>query len=275
LCTIPRLSKAGILPQSGGAVQALDLEQVSPRSIVYLYSGGKDSSLALLLTRDRVKAYTAKTRAKVYIVHIVIPGNSHPLNTYCSSTVMVWHKKHYGFEPVWLTSPKVFQEYIPRYGLQTGPQRWCYTEFKWKPIIGFLRRLPRPILTIDGMSPHDSKVRAQKITSEFTQAKDSSGFTWWSWHPLYNVRLSRSEKLKVLKEHKEFKCVVELYEKYGDSLNCVVCPYRTQATLGESQWIIAEYLEETIRSRSVLSRLTRTLKSQPLTTWMNNSHPPQ
>ena len=78
----------------------MDLEQVSPRSIVYLYSGGKDSSLALLLTRDRVKAYTAKTRAKAYIVYVLIPGNTHPLNTYCASTIMVWHKQTYGFEPV-------------------------------------------------------------------------------------------------------------------------------------------------------------------------------
>ena len=177
----------------------MELDRLSPRSIVYLYSGGKDSSLALLLTRDSVKRYSEEYGAKVYIVYVLIPGNTHPLNTYCASSVMVWHEKHYGFEPIWLVAPKAFQEYVKRFGLQFGPQRWCYTEFKWKPIVGFLRRLQRPILVVDGMSPYDSERRAKEITAELMRV-ESGALTWWSWHPLYNVKLSKSEKLKMLKE---------------------------------------------------------------------------
>jgi len=54
--------------------------ELKPRSIVYLFSGGKDSSLALLLTREAVKEYASEANARVYIAYVVIPGNTHPLN---------------------------------------------------------------------------------------------------------------------------------------------------------------------------------------------------
>jgi len=159
----------------------------------------------------------------------------------------------------------VFQEYVEKFGLQFGSQRWCYTEFKWKPLISFLKRLPRPILVIDGMSPYDSKARAQRITSELQQIS-SGNYTWWSWHPLYSLKLSGSEKLKMLEEHREFKCVVELYRTYGDSLNCIVCPYRVVAI--ELGHIVAEYIDNVVKSDTIRKRLSR-LKNKPLSGWMD------
>jgi hypothetical protein len=35
----------------------------------------------------------------------------------------------------------------------------------------------------------------------------------------------------MLERHEEFKPVVELYREFGDSLNCVVCPYKPTAKL--------------------------------------------
>jgi hypothetical protein len=39
--------------------------------------------------------------------------------------------------------------------------------------------------------------------------------------------MSSEEKLKLLEQHEEFKPVVELYREFGDSLNCVLCPYKS------------------------------------------------
>ncbi|RLG83317.1 MAG: hypothetical protein DRO39_08590, partial [Thermoprotei archaeon] len=122
------------------------LHEIRPRTIIYLYSGGKDSSLALLLTRDAVREYAEGARARVYMLYVLIPGNTHPLNAFAASYVMEWHRRRYGFEPVYRCAPKVFQEYMVRYGLQTGPRRWCFVEFKNKVISRFERTVPRPVV---------------------------------------------------------------------------------------------------------------------------------
>lgn|GEM_PF-3875972 len=40
-------------------------------------------------------------------------------------------------------------------------------------------------------------------------------------------QLTSEEKLKLLEQREEFKPIVELYREFGDSLNCVVCPYKS------------------------------------------------
>jgi 3'-phosphoadenosine 5'-phosphosulfate sulfotransferase (PAPS reductase)/FAD synthetase len=80
------------------------IKEIRPRSVVYLYSGGKDSSLALALTRDFIKSLCSDIGCKVYVVHIVVTGNSLPANTFCSQYVLKWHEQRYGFTPVVLGS---------------------------------------------------------------------------------------------------------------------------------------------------------------------------
>jgi len=233
------------------------LEEIKPRIITYLYSGGKDSSLALLLTRDRVREYADKHNVNVYILYIAIPGNTHPLNAFCSAKVMYWHKKHYGFQPVFMARDKVFQAYMAKYGLQKGSRRWCYTEFKWKVLKRYHQGIALfyPALYVDGMDPRDSKHREQIISSEFQHLRTGIG-EYWVWHPLYSWK---GDKMKALREHEEFRCVAKLYEKYGDSLNCVVCPYKNRSKLikyhfqdNEALDIIYDFMSETMRSRQHL-----------------------
>ena len=201
------------------------LWEVKPQSIVYLFSGGKDSALALLKTRDVVKQYAEQTKARVYIVHITIPGNTHPLNVYAAAAVMYWHQKHYGFEPVFLARNKVFQGYMARYGLQIGSTRWCYIEFKARVLREFESRLPKPVLEIDGMKRSDSRQREAMLSDEIELVERSNGFRFYAWHPLINYG---GDPLEELRKHPEFSPVVELYEKFDDSLNCVVCPYKSR-----------------------------------------------
>jgi len=240
-------------------VKVDQLYEIKPRSIVYLFSGGKDSSLALLKTRDVVKMYADENRARVYMVHITVTGNTHPLNVYASATVMYWHKKHYGFEPVFLAQNKVFQEYVAKYGLQIGSQRWCYTEFKNKVISGFERKLPRPVVEIDGMKPSDSKHRSMMLNSEWQFIeRRHNGFRYWAWHPLFSFE---DDPLEELKKHPEFQPVVLLYELYGDSLNCVICPYKSKQKYiryhqVENLSIVYDYMKLVMRSRRHINKLS-------------------
>ena len=64
------------------------IEEMRPRSVVYLFSGGKDSALALLLTRDAVRELAERVGARVYMLYIVVTGNTHPLNAYAATAVM-------------------------------------------------------------------------------------------------------------------------------------------------------------------------------------------
>jgi 3'-phosphoadenosine 5'-phosphosulfate sulfotransferase (PAPS reductase)/FAD synthetase len=203
------------------------LSSIKPRTVLYLFSGGKDSSLALLLTRDCVKRLCEEIKCRVYMLYVYITGNTHPLNAYASYTVMLWHRKNYGFEVVVKARDRLFQEYMAKYGLQTGPGRWCYSEFKKRLIVEVERTLPQPLVEVDGMSPSDSKTREQKITAEFELVERSNGFKFYAWHPLYSLNLSSEEKLRILEQHEEFRPIVELYREFGDSLNCVVCPYKS------------------------------------------------
>jgi 3'-phosphoadenosine 5'-phosphosulfate sulfotransferase (PAPS reductase)/FAD synthetase len=222
----PVLSRVPDL-QSNIMSVAEKLSSIKPRTVLYLFSGGKDSSLALLLTRDCVKRLCEDVKCRVYMLYVYITGNTHPLNAYASYAVMLWHRKNYGFEVVVKARDRLFQEYMAKYGLQTGPGRWCYSEFKEKIFVETQRRLPQPQVLIDGMSPSDSKARSEKIKAELELVERYNGLKFYAWHPLYSLYLSSEEKLKLLEQHEEFKPVVNLYREYGDSLNCIVCPYKS------------------------------------------------
>lgn len=239
------------------------IRQIKPRSIVYLFSGGKDSSLALLLTRDFVKELCNEIKCRVYILYIVLPGNTHPLNAYAAASVMEWHRKRYGFKPLYRCYSFVFQEGVAKWGLQTGEGRWCYTIFKDRVFREIERSLPQPQIHIDGMSPSDSKVRSEKIRSELELIERSGGLRYYSWHPLFSLSMSPEEKLELLKQHEEFRPIVKLYEEFGDSLNCVLCPYKDMDKLLkhrgiEDLSILYDFLRESLLSsrwRRKFSRL--------------------
>jgi len=252
-------------------------KQIRPRSVIYLYSGGKDSSLALLLTRDLVKDLCSVIGCKVYVVHIVVTGNSLPANTWCSQYVMKWHEKNYGFIPAVLAASKSFPDLVCKYGFQTMSGRWCWTEFKEKPLRSFEQVIPRPILEIDGMSKSDSRWRAEIMKSEIEHIKTNGGRDYWSWHPLFSSDLDSDKKMEILRQYPEFSCVVKLYELYGDSMNCVICPYKSKEKLMKLAgsdpavsiyWSLIESCVKSGRWRNKLSLLN---SSKKITDYINSS----
>ena len=229
------------------------IEGLKPRTILYLYSGGKDSSLALLFTRDAVRELAQRVGARVYMLYIVIAGNTHPLNAYAAATVMEWHRRNYGFEPLYRCSGFVFQEGAAKWGLQKGPRRWCYVKCKHGVLREAERGLPQPLLEIDGMAPSDAVQRDRLMRGELEEAEASGGTRFWAWHPLFPLRLSDREKLDALRRREEFEPVVLLYEEFGDSMNCVVCPYKPlrkmrRYRLAEDARILQRFAQAALRS---------------------------
>jgi len=220
------------------------LTSIKPKSVVYLFSAGKDSALALLATRDVVKDF-CKNFCKVYIVYVYITGNTHPDNAFVASYTMEWHRKHYGFEPIYIASPRLFTEMMCKYGFDVPKGRWCWSEFKDKPIREFCNRIVKPILCIDGVSPADSRTREVYVTSEI-QRIESRGLHW-SWHPLFSLNIDANQKLNILKQYQEFRLVAELYERYGDSMNCTICPYKSRVKLMKmSASVLADVYRELV-----------------------------
>jgi len=206
-------------------------KRVKPKSVVYLFSGGKDSSLAQLLTRDLVRELASEMKYDVYVLYVRVPGNTHPRNAEAARRVAEWHYREYGFKPMYREAPFDFWDLAAKYGLQKGAGRWCFIMFKDRVFRSVERELPRPQLHIDGMSPEDSSRRSEMIKRELEFVETADRTKFWAWHPLYKLGLSEEEKLELLRRHKELEPLVELYEESGDSLNCVVCPYRPKKEL--------------------------------------------
>jgi hypothetical protein len=119
------------------------------------------------------------------------------------------------------------------------------------------------------MSPNDSKARNQKITTEFELVERSNGYKFYAWHPLYNLNLSDEEKLRMLERHEEFKPIVQLYMEFGDSLNCVICPYKSIKKLlmhnaVEDLSAIYSFAKEALRSSKHISYFSKLLNKTML-----------
>jgi hypothetical protein len=68
---------------------AEELSSIKPRTVLYLFLGGKDSSLEPLLTRDSVKSLCEEVKYRFYMLYVYITGSTHPVNTYVAHAVML------------------------------------------------------------------------------------------------------------------------------------------------------------------------------------------
>jgi hypothetical protein len=233
-----------------------EIRKIKPRTVEFLYSAGKDSSLAVLITRDAIKELRDELNFDVYMVYVLIPGNTHPLNAYAAALVMEWHKEHYGFETIYACREKVMQDLAKRYGFQIGPNRWCFSEFKRELFTAIDRRMKRPILKINGMSPKDSTLRMEVVEAELQLIDSKGAVPYYSWTPLFSLDLSSKEKLDLLRKHREFEPVIWLYDKFGDSMNCLYCPYKSKDKISalhrvEDMTVVKMFIDRFITSEKV------------------------
>ena len=244
--------------------------------VVFLYSAGKDSAAAMLPylyewfidTQLGETLYDLASVPPIHVLHVVVTGNSHPANTYCAAASMLSTLKEMSlyapelYEAQMLASPVPFQMYAAKYGLMIGARRWCWLRMKYEVMYNYLRELweryHQPLIVVDGMAPGD---RAQRKKLKHVEIVETSkGFAFVALHPLHGLEFDRLAFIEwFTKRHTVFRyyrCVVELYKAYGDSMNCVLCPYKTPKKLLEHVKIdpalrnaLADFIEVALRSK--------------------------
>jgi hypothetical protein len=75
----------------------------------------------------------------------------------------------------------------------------------------------------------------------------------------------------MLELHEEFRPIAELYREYGDSLNCVLCPYKTTDKLlihnnTENLSALYYFVKEALRSKKWHKKYS-ILTNKPLDNW--------
>lgn len=202
------------------------LENINPISFLnkkkftVLFSGGKDSTAALLWTLEHIR------HGNWNVLYIEIPGNTHPLCTkyvveLCdgfdiASKLIVARNKKYDF-----------YECLRRWGVPIiGKYRWCMYNFKIKVIKRYAYGVQ-----VTGVKKSDSHMRRKREKVEFFKLTKTIAV-----NPLANW--STKQVLNYLKEHNVK--VNPCYKKYGHSGNCMFCPYHNKTqivrTLQDPEW---------------------------------------
>ena len=274
--------------------QARSIRDAAP-IVVFLYSAGKDSAAAMLPylvewfsdLASMESWVDALSVPEIHVVHVVVTGNSHPANTYCATASMLSTLRHMRlytpelYHAELLASDRVFQWLAAKYGLVIGPRRWCFLEFKYKVIYNYLERLwherRQPLIVVDGMSPSDRAQRSKAVRKPVEIVETSRGFSFVALHPLYGLEFDRLALIEWVARRFEpfryYRCVVELYRVYGDSMNCILCPYKQPQRLLRNLAVdpalkeaVAGFIEVALRGEH-WQRYAKHLRTPPITNW--------
>jgi len=237
---------------------------LNERRFTVLWSGGKDSTSALLWILDHIK------HEDWNILFIEITGNTHPLNIeYVYETAKrlgvfnkLIHARREDLE---------FFDALRMWGIPIiGYARWCLSKFKEE----IMKRYSY-FTQVSGIRRSDSARRSKIGLVEYYRMTD---------HITVNVIYdwTKDRVLKYIKEHG-----IELnpcYKIYGHSGNCMFCPYhRTEyiiKTLRDPEWgpkIIEslEYVAKNVRmgkiSRQIYEKWMRIARniSNTLEKWID------
>jgi len=206
---------------SGLASLGLDPKEfLRDREFTVLWSGGKDSTAALLWVLDNVP------HDNWDILYIEVTGNTHPLCTQYVKNVA----KQLGIHNKLKIAKREdldFYDALKKWGIPIiGKFRWCLYQFKLKVVEKHAK-----YVQVSGAKRSDSKVRRNLTSVDYFKLTGSV---------VVNVLADWSKKqvLDYIKLHG-----VELnpcYQLYGHSGNCMFCPYMRKdeiiRTLQDPEW---------------------------------------
>jgi len=213
---------------------------LNERRFTVLWSGGKDSTAALLWVLDNVK------HDDWNILFVEVTGNTHPLNIQyvyeTAKTLGVLNKLIHAKR-----TDMDFFTAMKRWGIPIiGYSRWCLLAFKEE----MFKRYSY-FTEVTGIRRTDSKRRSRIGLVEYYRKTNNIAV-----NVIYNW--SREKVLKYIRDHG-----VEInpcYQIYGHSGNCMYCPYHRYEyivrTLRDPEWgpkIIEtlQYVAENIRMGSI------------------------
>jgi len=224
------------------------VEKHRPRFIYAFYSGGKDSTVSTLAALRATK--------NVIVIYTEVVGNTHQLNielarefAYEHGMNVYWieaknrvrfkHDVETTIQQIvdWNDMPAMihirawgathgddFVSALARWGLPRGYVRWCHHEFKgyWWSELPFTYAHHRHIV-VGVRASESSHLCLRWLDSEGEQRFDSRNGVDIALSPIYDF--SDADIYAILRKH--YPRILEHYEEYGDSLNCVFCPLRS------------------------------------------------
>ena len=192
-------------------------ETLNKRRFTVLWSGGKDSTAALLWVLNHVK------HDNWNILYVEITGNTHPL---CTEYVLKTAEKLGVSSKLKVVKTRDFYELMDRWGPPlVASFRWCLTHLKGE---AFKHAY---YFTVTGMKRADSRVRGKLSVVSVSKVTGQLMFS-----PILDW--TKSQVLKYIES-----CGIELnpcYKLYGHSGNCMFCPYADKRhillTMSDPAW---------------------------------------
>jgi len=193
---------------------------LNKKKFTVLFSGGKDSTAALLWILDHIN------HGNWNILYVEVTGNTHPLCT--RYVVELCEELDLESKLIIGSNGKYeFFECLRRWGVPIiGKYRWCMYNFKIKVIKKYARGVQ-----VTGVKRSDSHMRRKREKVEFFKLTKTIAV-----NPLANW--STKQVLNYLKEHN-----IRLnpcYKLYCHSGNCMFCPYHSKKqiirTLQDPEW---------------------------------------
>jgi 3'-phosphoadenosine 5'-phosphosulfate sulfotransferase (PAPS reductase)/FAD synthetase len=182
-----------------------------------LWSGGKDSTAALLWTLDHV------AHKEWNVLYVEMTGNTHPL---CNEYVLKTAERLGISDRLKIVKTPDFFDFMQKWGPPLMLQyRWCLYRLKFK---AFENAYP---VNVDGIKKADSRMRKNlELINRIRKFKALAISPLIEW---------RSEEvLDFIKDHG-----VDLnpcYKRYGHGGNCMFCPYHNKLqimlTMSDPEW---------------------------------------
>jgi len=248
--------------------------------VVVMWSAGKDSTAML----DMCLRFLGPRNIDA-IVLIEVVGNTHPINLRTAEKIVEYYHEAFGVgdrfhvvrERYYCTKCGVrhnFYEYMLKHSLLPGPHaRWCMRYFKTEPFQLFCREQfgsVSRVVTVVGVKLSDSKFRAERYVKAVGRVVRGAWLTTSSteagtrgWRALPILEYSSQELWNYLQQTapEVYSTLREVYDRYGDALNCVFCPFKSRSQILRLQ-NLPDYEEWRNKIITILTRLLGTCTSK-------------
>ncbi len=145
------LRRFGLLEEAENLKKIVELYR--PKNVFILFSGGKDSMVALDVFYRLYK--TAKLSVKTTIIHIDTGIGISACKEFIREFV-----KRYPFDFKVLKPEMSFEEGLKKWGVPLhGRCRWCFRVLKYQPLSKFLKSINGVKLSVNGIRIHESSRR--------------------------------------------------------------------------------------------------------------------
>jgi 3'-phosphoadenosine 5'-phosphosulfate sulfotransferase (PAPS reductase)/FAD synthetase len=190
-------------------------------SIFVLFSGGRDSLVALHLSREVSERLGVKLSALHVDTTVSTPGNLEYVEEVC---------REFGVDLIVLRPKRDFFSLVGRWGFPTATRRWCCYHLKIEPLKKFFKNIDTSgVLVADGIRAEESWRRRG-----FPKLARHRHFNCLNYHPIFEW--SKEDVLKYIKVHKLREN--PLYSKLPRVTECWCTAFKTvrQFTVLRQEW---------------------------------------